>query len=133
MNNSGIPLSRIVAFYKIETSQVLVINDDLDLPFGRLRLRASGTSGGHNGLGSIIDYLGEGFPRLKIGIGRGYDPIAHVLSQFEPAERADLPKIIAAAADGAVTWLESGVEPAANAVNGWQLYADEAGGEALAE
>src|SRR5579875_390422 len=70
MNNSGSPLRLIASWYKIPPERLLVISDDLDLPFGKLRMRRSGSSGGHNGLKSIIACFGEEFPRLRIGIGR---------------------------------------------------------------
>jgi PTH1 family peptidyl-tRNA hydrolase len=120
MNDSGTPLQRAAAWWKVEAPDVLVVTDDLDLPFGRLRMRALGGSGGHNGLKSVILHFGEDFPRLRAGIGRGGpDAIDHVLSTFDAAERERLPEVIDAAAGGVLLWLDSGIIEAMNAVNGW--------------
>src|SRR5207253_344747 len=69
MNLSGEPVAALAHFYKIPPHEILVVLDDLALPIGRLRLRAGGSAGGHNGLQSIIDHLGDKIPRLRIGIG----------------------------------------------------------------
>ena len=99
----------------------LVLSGHYDLPFGRLRMRAFGGSGGHNGLKSIIEVFGEGFPRLRVGIGRpANDAIDAVLSAFTPEEENALPAIIEKAADGVVCWLERGAVDAMNVVNPWQ-------------
>src|SRR4029450_3368491 len=85
MNRSGYPLFGIAQFYKIEPSQILVVLDDLALPLGRLRLRARGGTGGHNGLESIIMQFGtEEIPRLRIGIGQAppQGSVDYVLSRF---------------------------------------------------
>ena len=121
MNGSGWPVRKIASWWKTPRPDVLVVSDDLDLPFGKLRLRTNGGSGGHNGLKSIIDELGgEDFPRLRVGIGRGREAIDHVLSAFDADERAAMAAIVAAAADGAIQWLESGPVGAMNFVNSWQ-------------
>jgi PTH1 family peptidyl-tRNA hydrolase len=121
MNNSGWPVHKIASWWKTPPSDILVVSDDLDLPFGRLRLRASGSSGGHNGLKSVIEELGtEAFPRLRIGIGRGSEATRHVLGTFAGDERAAMEKIVQVAADGSVLWLEDGIVAAMNAVNGWR-------------
>jgi len=118
MNGSGGPVHKISSWWKTPRADVLVISDDLDLPFGRLRMRAGGSSGGHNGLKSVIDELGgDDFPRLRIGIGRGAGAIDHVLSEFSKEERDALSELVAAAADGALTWLDDGLVPAMNLVN----------------
>ena len=124
MNGSGWPVLKIASWWKTPRPDVLIISDDLDLSFGRLRLRTSGSSGGHNGLKSIIDELGgDDFPRLRVGIGRGREAIDHVLSTFDAAERAAMSTVVSAAADGAILWLESGPIAAMNFVNGWQQEA----------
>lgn len=121
MNESGTPLARIAGWWKSPPSAVLVVVDDLDLPFGKLRMRESGGSGGHNGLKSIIDVLGEDFPRLRIGIGRGDDDaIDHVLSSFTSDEERRLARIVAVAADGVERWLDEGPVEAMNVLNAWQ-------------
>jgi PTH1 family peptidyl-tRNA hydrolase len=119
MNLSGRPVQSLATFYKVPPQRILVIVDDLDLPFGTLRMRASGSSGGHNGLKSLIDVFGGDFPRLRIGIGRGHDPDAvdRVLSDFTEKERAELQPIIERAAAGAETWLAQGVTAAMNSLN----------------
>ena len=122
MNESGRPIARIAGWWKTPPSSVLVVVDDLDLPFGRLRMRESGGSGGHNGLKSVIEYLGEDFPRLRIGIGRGDedDAIDRVLSTFTPDEEKRLAAILEAATEGALRWLERGPVDAINYVNAWR-------------
>jgi PTH1 family peptidyl-tRNA hydrolase len=121
MNDSGIPLTRIAGWWKVPPADLLIVSDDLDLPLGRLRMRIAGGSGGHNGLKSIIEAFGEGFPRLRVGIGRGMDDaIDHVLSTFSPEEEQRLAPALDKAADGVIEWLEHGAVEAANSVNGWR-------------
>jgi peptidyl-tRNA hydrolase, PTH1 family len=119
MNVSGPPVLGLATFYKVPPPRILVVVDDLDLPFGTLRMRAEGSSGGHNGLKSLIAVFGTGFPRLRIGIGRGreHDAIDRVLGDFSPEELAALPAIVDRAVTGIQTWLEQGVTQAMNAVN----------------
>jgi PTH1 family peptidyl-tRNA hydrolase len=120
MNLSGVPVRLIASWYRTPPADILVVGDDMDLPFGKLRMRPSGGHGGHNGLRSIIATLGNEFPRLRIGVGRpAYDSIDHVLSPFTSDERAALPPIVSAAADGVERWLEDGVEPAMQFANAW--------------
>jgi PTH1 family peptidyl-tRNA hydrolase len=123
MNNSGSPLRLIASWYKIPPERLLVISDDLDLPFGKLRMRRSGSSGGHNGLKSIIACFGEEFPRLRIGIGReaGAEAIDHVLGKFSETERHVLSAIIAASADAVERWLSDGLDAAIRYANSWTL------------
>jgi PTH1 family peptidyl-tRNA hydrolase len=121
MNDSGGPLGSIAGWWKTAPGDLLVVSDDLDLPFGRLRMRASGGSGGHNGLKSIIARFGESFPRLRVGIGRGRsDTIDYVLSNFGPDEERDLPALLEVAADGVLRWLERGPTDAIQFVNAWR-------------
>lgn len=103
------------------------MSDDLDLPFGRMRVRGSGGSGGHNGLKSLIAHFGQDFPRLRMGIGRGAQPdaqngdaIEHVLAPFSPAECAHLGAITEAGAEAVARWLGGGIEPAMQYANTWQ-------------
>jgi PTH1 family peptidyl-tRNA hydrolase len=119
MNLSGRPVQSIATFYKIPPQRMLVIVDDLDLAFGTLRLRASGSSGGHNGLKSLIEVFGQDFPRLRIGIGRGHDPdaIDRVLGDFTETERSELQPIVDRAVAGIDTWLAQGVTAAMNFLN----------------
>jgi PTH1 family peptidyl-tRNA hydrolase len=97
MNLSGESVSALGHFYKIEPAQVLVVLDDLALPLGRLRLRESGSAGGHNGLRSIVQRLGTlAVPRLRVGIGEAAgEATSHVLGCFEPAERPALDEALA--------------------------------------
>jgi PTH1 family peptidyl-tRNA hydrolase len=121
MNESGGPLGRVAAWWKAEPADVLVISDDLDLPFGRLRMRANGSSGGHNGLKSIIARFGEGFPRLRLGIGRGRsETIEYVLANFSADEERELDVLIDVAAQGVLRWLDRGPIDAIQFVNAWR-------------
>lgn len=119
MNLSGRPTLGLATFYKVPPQRILVLVDDLDLPFGTLRMRADGSSGGHNGLKSLIEAFGTGFPRLRIGIGRGAeaDAIDRVLTEFTPTESVELPGIVARCLDGITLWLTESVTAAINTVN----------------
>jgi len=119
MNVSGGPVLGLATFYKIPPQRIVVIVDDLDLPFGTLRMRAQGSSGGHNGLNSLIDALGPNFARLRIGIGRSRDEdvIDRVLSPFGPEEWEALPAVVARAIDGVELWQTQGAVAAMNRVN----------------
>jgi peptidyl-tRNA hydrolase, PTH1 family len=120
MNLSGTPVRLIASWYRTPPGGVLVVSDDMDLPFGKLRMRPSGGHGGHNGLRSIIATIGEDFPRIRIGLGRPeYEGVDHVLGQFKDDERAALPEIVAAAAEGVILWIDVGLEPAMRFVNTW--------------
>ncbi len=119
MNDSGESVAQAASFYKIPPERVLVVCDDINLPFGRLRFRRSGSDGGHNGLKSIILALDSlDFPRLRVGIGRsGPDAIDHVLGMFTKDEERELPDIVARAADGVETFVRDGSDAAISAVN----------------
>jgi PTH1 family peptidyl-tRNA hydrolase len=120
MNLSGEAVARISAFHKVQPSEILVIVDEAQLPLGRLRLRASGSAGGHNGLKSVIQYVGQEFPRLRIGIGRGdpqWDLSDHVLASFRSDEREIIREAIDRAADAVETFLEDGLAVAMNRFN----------------
>jgi PTH1 family peptidyl-tRNA hydrolase len=120
MNLSGTPVRLISSWYRVPPNDVLVVSDDMDLPFGKLRMRQGGGHGGHNGLRSIIATIGEDFPRIRLGVGRPeYDSIDHVLGPFNQEERDALPAVVAAAADGAVLWIDGDVEAAMRLVNGY--------------
>lgn len=122
MNLSGTPVRLISSWYRTPPEGVLIVSDDMDLPFGRLRMRPFGGHGGHNGLRSVIATIGEGFPRIRIGLGRPeFDSIDHVLSAFDEEERRMLPSIVVAAADGVQLWLEKDLEAAMQFVNTWEL------------
>jgi PTH1 family peptidyl-tRNA hydrolase len=119
MNLSGRPVQALSTFYKVHPQRMLVVVDDLDLPFGTLRVRANGSSGGHNGLKSLIEVFGQDFPRLRIGIGRDgeADAIDRVLGNFSAEERKELPAIVDRALAGIELWMSQGVIAAMNAVN----------------
>jgi PTH1 family peptidyl-tRNA hydrolase len=120
MNESGQAVGRLWRWHRLRLEDLLVIGDDIDLPFGRLRLRPRGSAGGHRGLQSIITHLGsQDVARLKIGIGRPDSTEArdYVLASFRPEERAELPAVLARAADAVELALRDGLTAAMNAVN----------------
>ena len=120
MNASGDAVAPIARFYRIPPERVLVISDDMDLPTGKLRMRAGGSDGGQRGLRSITERLGtQTFPRLRVGIGRPADneAVDHVLSHFGTEEEALLRERIPVAVEGIIHWLEAGTEPAMQFVN----------------
>ena len=120
MNRSGHAVREVLSWFRVPVEQVLIIVDDLDLPYGQLRMRSGGSAGGHNGLTSIFEQTGEKqIPRLRIGIGRGpHQAKAHVLSHFAPDEQRQLRTIVEAAADAVELWLSDGITTAMNQVNG---------------
>jgi PTH1 family peptidyl-tRNA hydrolase len=122
MNDSGTPLLSLATFYKVPPQQMLVVVDDLDRPFGKLRMRVSGSSGGQNGLKSIIGNLGEDFPRLRVGIGRdgNGEAIGRVLGRFSPDEDAQLGPIVDACIHGITLWADRTPIEAINFVNSWK-------------
>jgi PTH1 family peptidyl-tRNA hydrolase len=105
MNRSGEAVAALARYYDIPASELLIVVDEVALPFTRLRVRARGSAGGHNGLKSVIAGLGStDFPRLRLGVGRGdarRDLADHVLAKFESGEKADLETFITRAADAA--------------------------------
>ena len=123
MNASGEAVQAISAFYRVASEVVLAVVDDADLPLGEIRLRPSGSSGGHHGLESIEQHLGtRQFPRLRIGIGRedggAREITGYVLSQFGAGEAALLEKVLTRACDQIECWLSDGVLQAMNRFNG---------------
>ncbi len=122
MNLSGEAVGEAARFYKIPADHVLIISDDVDLPLGKLRIRRSGSAGGHNGLKSIIQHLGtDQFPRLRVGVGGkpnpDYDMADWVLSKVTGEDRKLLEETVKRAADAVECILKSGVEPAMNKYN----------------
>lgn len=119
MNLSGRAVRRAVDFYKLTPADLLVVCDDLDLPVGRLRMRATGSSGGQKGLKDILQHLGtEDVARLRVGIGKGNDDaVDHVLSEFGRAERAAIDDVVIDAARACECWCVKGVEAAMNQYN----------------
>jgi len=121
MNLSGTAIVGLLQFYKIELPDLLVVVDEVQLETGRIRIRPSGSAGGHNGLKSIIGSLGtDAFPRLRIGVGRGdnrRDLADHVLARFEPDERPVVDDAVVRAADAAEAFVVEGLGPAMNRFN----------------
>ena len=121
MNNSGRTVRQCVDFFQLPTSELLVISDDLNLPLGQLRLRASGSDGGQKGLRDIRQQLGsETYARLRIGIGQPpgqMDSADFVLSRFAKSELSVIEHAVVAAADGVELWSRSGVGAAMNRIN----------------
>ena len=123
MNESGRHIGPLAKFYSVSPADVIVIHDELDIDFGKIRLKLAGGEGGHNGLRSVANALGtKDFQRVRIGIGRPpgrKDPAAFVLEPFTAAERAELATICELAADATELLLDNGLEPAQNQVHGW--------------
>jgi len=121
MNRSGDVVAALTRYYDVVSPELLVVVDEVDLRFGRLRARPSGSGGTHNGLRSIVDRLGtREFPRLRLGVGRGdarRDLADHVLSRFEPGERAELESFIARAADAVEMFIEGDIGGVMNRYN----------------
>jgi peptidyl-tRNA hydrolase, PTH1 family len=121
MNRSGDAVAALTRYYDIGAADLLVVVDEAALPFGRLRARARGSAGGHNGLKSIIERLGTTeFARLRLGVGRGdpqMDLADHVLATFETGERAELEAFITRAADAAEMFAVEGIEQVMNRYN----------------
>ena len=118
MNLSGRPVAALTAFYKVPPDRLVVIHDELDIPFGTLRLKLGGGDNGHNGLRSITQALGtRDYYRVRFGIGRPpgrMDPAVYVLRDFSAAERKDLPFFIDRAADATETLIAKGLAEAQN-------------------
>jgi PTH1 family peptidyl-tRNA hydrolase len=125
MNESGRFVQALAAFYKASPAQVLVCYDEIALPLGRLRIRPSGSAGGHNGMKSIIGCLGtDAFPRLRVGVGPqppGVDSAAWVLGKFTAAEEKLMPSVIETAGDAVQEIALRGVEAAMNRFNAGAL------------
>ena len=123
MNRSGAVLRAALRQTDVEVADdLLVVADDIDLPLGKLRLRRTGSAGGHNGLRDIIASFGtDEFGRLRVGIGHAGETVDHVLSTFKPGERELATEMVAVAADAAERWLGEGMDAAMNAFNGVEI------------
>lgn len=123
MNESGRQVGPLAKFYSIAATDVIVVHDELDIGFGKVRLKLGGGEGGHNGLRSVANALGtKEFQRVRIGIGRPpgrKDPAAFVLEPFNAAERAELTVLCELAADATELLIEAGLEAAQNQVHSW--------------
>ncbi|MBK8988930.1 MAG: aminoacyl-tRNA hydrolase [Chloroflexi bacterium] len=121
MNDSGSAVGPLANFYKVPAANVLVVYDELDLPLGTVRLREKGGAGGHNGMKSIINHLGQEFPRLRLGIGRPpgqMPPAAYVLQDFGPTDLPLVAEILDEAAKAAYTYVTEGIQLAMSRHNG---------------
>ncbi|MCZ2202163.1 aminoacyl-tRNA hydrolase [Cylindrospermopsis raciborskii] len=131
MNRSGESIQAVTSWYKLLPESVLVIYDDMDLPLGKIRLRLSGSAGGHNGMKSTISHLNsQNFPRLRIGIGKPKNlpnnsnnddgsTVSHVLGKFSPQEAKLIDPILAFVVECVELTLKQGVEKAMNRCNSW--------------
>jgi len=125
MNRSGVPIQKFVAYYKIELSDIIVVHDDMDLDFGKIKIVQGRGHGGHNGVRSIIDSGNKECVRVRVGVGhpgalknggqRGVT--GHVLGRFTPDEQEALDVTIAAAVDACLSVLDNGITQAMNRVN----------------
>ena len=122
MNLSGDSVAPVVKYHNATAADLLVIQDDIDLPVGRMRIRKGGSCGGHNGIRNVIERLGTpDFTRLKLGVGKDRsDVIAHVLGKFDPETRRTMDTVVAEAVKAAAAILKDGADRAMNAYNGWQ-------------
>ena len=122
MNLSGQSVQGLVHFYKIPLTNVMVLSDDLDIPFGTIRIRAGGGPGGQRGLSSVIESLAtKDFPRLRLGIGRPpgrMDPANFILQNFSRDEMKSISEILDRAADAALEFVMNGLDKAMNKFNG---------------
>lgn len=123
MNLSGGAVAEAVNFLKIPLDRVLIAHDDVDLELGRIQVKFGGGHGGHRGLESVVETLGQdGFTRIRIGVGRPPDSVDvsdYVLQPFSPAEQAAADDAVERAAEAAATWLEDGLTTAMNRYNSW--------------
>jgi PTH1 family peptidyl-tRNA hydrolase len=126
MNRSGQAVRAVVDWFKLSPQEVLIVYDEMDLPLGKIRVRLSGSAGGHNGMKSIIAHLGtQEFPRLRIGIssprdqanGANPDAVSHVLGQFAKSEAALLPEVLQLVQDCLTLSLKQGIEKAMSLYN----------------
>jgi PTH1 family peptidyl-tRNA hydrolase len=127
MNASGDAVGGLLRYFRVDQADLLVVFDEAQLPLGKLRARARGSAGGHNGLKSVIAHVGEEVARLRLGVGRGpegpggkaqRDLADHVLSRFDAAEGAEVDRMIARAADAAELFVTDGIAAVMNRFNG---------------
>ena len=120
MNRSGQPVASLMAYYKIPLENVIVVHDDLDIPFGTVRLKKQGGHGGHNGLRDIIQHVGKDFSRVRVGVSRppsGWDTAKYVLGKWTSTETEQLTSVKDEACDAIERILNVGVEEAMQVVN----------------
>ena len=121
MNLSGLSVREAFDFYKMDAEDILIVCDDVALPFGKLRIRTKGSAGGHNGLASVIGAIGTlEIPRLRVGVGNkpvGGNMRNWVLGHFQEENKDDLHELIDKATEAVLIWAEEGIEKAMNVVN----------------
>ncbi len=120
MNESGGPIGAAVRWYKVPVDHLIVVHDELDIPFGEVRVKVGGGTAGHNGLRSIASHLGPDFVRVRVGVGRprgGRDAVGYVLESFSPSERKDLDDLLAKAEEAVEVIVIKGPEKAMNEFN----------------
>ena len=125
MNLSGEAVQAVAAFYKVQPEDVICAYDDLDTPFGSIRIKPKGGAGTHNGMKSMVKHLGENFPRLRVGIeSRGetspeeHETTSFVLGKFNKSEQTTLKKVMKKYIEAIKTWIADGIEASMNAFNG---------------
>jgi PTH1 family peptidyl-tRNA hydrolase len=124
MNRSGPPVWKLARKFQINSNDILVVHDDIDLAFGRIKIKEKGGHGGHNGLKSLVDAFGGEFPRIRMGIGRPEEFMSvtdHVLGRFSEAEREFLDPLIAIARDAAAMILVEGTSAGMNRFNNTKI------------
>jgi PTH1 family peptidyl-tRNA hydrolase len=120
MNESGQAIGELLRYFKIDVADLLVVVDEVQLPLGRLRARVRGSAGGHNGLKSVIQHVGDEFARLRLGVGRGdsrRDLADHVLAKFEKDEAEDVARMIERATDASEVFVADGIAAVMNQFN----------------
>ena len=120
MNQSGRSVASLMRFYKLPLEDVIVVHDELDLPFGAVRVKLGGGTAGHNGVSSVAGSVGAGFARVRIGIGRpagSKDPVDYVLEAFAKREQAEVPAIVDRAADAVLSIVRDGLSAAQTEYN----------------
>jgi PTH1 family peptidyl-tRNA hydrolase len=121
MNNSGLAVRQAVDYFRLSLPHVLIVFDDFQLPFGKLRLRSRGSEGGHNGMASVIQHLGtQEVPRLRVGIGSEFakgEMAKFVLSPFSKEEQEQVPALCERAVEAALAFVNDGVEPTMSLFN----------------
>lgn len=126
MNRSGTSVGQAMRWYKLELDQLLVVYDDLDLPFGEVRIRRKGSPAGHNGLSSIIEHCGsQEIQRLRVGIGRpsNGETVSYVLARFSKEEESELDTVIDHATDAVLAWIAGDMDVAMGRFNGVNVLA----------
>jgi PTH1 family peptidyl-tRNA hydrolase len=121
MNASGQAIGELLRYFKIDVADLLVVVDEVQLPLGKVRARARGSAGGHNGLKSVVQHIGDEFARLRLGVGRGdsrRDLADHVLAKFEKDEAEDVARMIERATDASEIFVTAGIAAVMNQFNG---------------